>query len=289
MSKTLLIDYNNLAMRMFFTSDILPTTQNPEYKLWRYKVVNAIIELLGQFRSTTEVVLAVDHKMSWRYFYFPRYKEDRKIKKRQSDVNWEVFHEQLSFLANDIKEHLPLKVICVKNAEADDVIGFLSRHINNKKIVISNDEDYKQLVNNETRVYNPKNRDFVECDDTEMFIIEKCLTGQAKDFILNIITPLDHPIDKKKPGFGPKSAQKVIKDGYELWLESKDLKDRFEFNRNLIDFNRIPNVVCSRIEKAYSEYLKPNPDMIYSFFKDNNFQGFLDVFDGLEKIFLNLY
>ena len=54
-------------------------------------------------------------------------------------------------------ECLPLSVMNMENCEADDVIGYLSKHIykDNKTTIISTDKDFLQLVDKTTKVYSP--------------------------------------------------------------------------------------------------------------------------------------
>jgi hypothetical protein len=122
--------------------------------------------------------------------------------------------------------------------------------------------------------------------------------GQAKDDIFNVKTPLDWGITeatqkdgkpKRKPGLGPKTLEKIMKDGYEKWLKDNDLESRFELNRNLIDFHRIPDVIRKTIISSYVSYQFPDPSNIYNFFRENNFREFLEKYEQVESKLLTLY
>jgi len=289
MKTTVLIDFNNLAIRHFLTKDVAGFTSNPDLSLWRYTTFNSIYTMLMKFKKVKEVVVAIDDRVSWRKLYFKRYKESRKKKRDTSTINWPLLYAELNDLATQIFHDIPFKVLKVRNAEADDIIGIICLDGKDKYIVVSNDEDYLQLYSNKTRIYNPSKQAFVVCNNTERFLNEKCLIGQPKDDIFNIKTPLDWPVGKRKPGFGIKSAEKVLEAGLDEWLEQNNLKKRFHINRNLIDFKRIPEVVKNRVLKRYHEYTYPDPKNIYHFFKRNRFRGFLEEINQVENRLLQLY
>jgi 5'-3' exonuclease len=285
---TLLIDFNNLAVRNYCTKEIEFDTESPNIFLWKYLVVESIYKMLFK-EDITEVILAVDDKRSWRKIYWERYKESRKGKRDTSKINWDIFHAEYRKFSDEIKRYLPFKILLIENAEADDVIGVLARKDDRQYIVVSNDEDYLQLISENVRVYNPSKGVFMECKDPEMFVIKKCLTGQSKDDIFNIKTPLNWPQGKRKPGFGDVSAQKVIEQGYQKWLIENKLEERFKINRILIDFNKIPNTIKTRILNTYNRYKLADPSNMYAFFDKNKMLSFLEDFSTVESKLLQLY
>jgi DNA polymerase-1 len=54
-------------------------------------------------------------------------------------------------------ECLPVSIMNMENTEADDVIGYLTKHIykDSKSTIVSTDKDFLQLVDETTRVYSP--------------------------------------------------------------------------------------------------------------------------------------
>ena len=291
--KVLLFDFNNLATRTFFVKDVGAHSPSPEFPLWRYMTFDAIYKALFRVPNVQEIVLAVDDRLSWRKLYFKRYKESRKTKREKSTVNWSLFYSHLNEFVHTIKKNIPFKVLLVKNAEADDIIGILTLHGSDEYHIISNDEDFLQLSGKAT-IYNPKKAQEVSVDDTEDFLVRKSLIGQSKDDIFNIITPLDwgkteETEGKRKPGFGPAKCEKVMKEGYMFWLKRMGLEERYKINRNLIDFQRIPQTIKERIMKAYNEYEYPEPDNIHSFCKKMGFREYLEEFHKFETMLMRLY
>lgn len=310
MSKLLCCDYNNLCFRMLFIKDVMINTKSPNYALWRYKVFEGIFSLVKQFSSVDEVVIAVDDKNSWRKSYFPRYKESRKKKRdKQDDIDWNNVFKEIDNFRKELKHYMPFKVLKIRSAEADDIIAVLVKYAieNTKKdcIISSNDEDYKQLCSKRVKLWNPMKREYVKCDNPEVFLITKILTGQSKDDIFNVITPsnwgqTEGTEGKRKPGFGIKSAEKVLNEGYEKWLENHlnekkfdiegiSYKENFKRNSVLIDFNRIPKIITSRVVEEYLNYNFPPPSNMYQFFKKYNMRGFLDEFSKVENVLIKMY
>jgi len=302
---TLLVDFNNLAFRAFFAKEVGAYTINPDLPLWRYIVYESVFDLLRKFKNVNGVVIAIDDKNSWRKSYFSRYKESRKKRRdNQKEVDWDLLFTTMVEYTKEIKHHMPFKVMKVRSAEADDIIGTLALGLKGDCIISSNDEDYLQSCSNRVKIWNPSKRELVECENPEDFLIEKCLTGQAKDDVFNVKTPNtwgQTPLTegKRKPGLGKKTAEKIMKGGYKKWLEDNssfkvgdiitDCGENFKRNRILIDFNYIPNTIKNRILDQHENYNFPPPQNIHQFFKKYHLRGFLEDFTVVEKRLMELY
>lgn len=289
MEKCNLFDFNNLAIRCFFSSAINANSENPDLKLWKYFVINSIYESIFK-GGVSEIVLAIDDKRSWRKNVFPRYKESRRKKRDKSDVDWDLFHNEFNNLIEEIKEYLPFKTIRINEAEADDIIAVIALYgKKDQYVIISNDEDYLQLSSPKIKIYNPQKMMYIKHDNPELFVVEKSLLGQPKDDIFNIKTPINWPYDKRKPGFGPKALKEVMEYDWEKWLNDNNLKERFLINKKLIDFKEIPDYLKSGILNTYNNYKLPDPNNFYSFFKKNNFPSYLENIHNVENNLLKLY
>ena len=305
---TLLFDFNNLAIRCFFgMKDVEPESENPDYELWEYLVFKSIYWMLYKER-VNEVVLAVDDS-SWRKKIFPEYKAQRKDKREESKVDWGRFYSVMEDYLDEIKTNLPFKVLKTKFCEADDIIGVLGKNKENC-IVVSADSDYLQLSDT-CKIYHPFRKKYVFTSDTERFITELCLKGQAKDNIFNIKTPIDYPKEKRKPSMGDKQVQKILNEGLDKFLKqtfkykfeyenkkgenckyegSLVARERFELNKKLLDFNCIPEILVNKTLNNYYNYsIKANPDNLYSYFTKKNWRECLDDFDKFESKLLELY
>jgi 5'-3' exonuclease len=278
----------------------------PDFKLWRFLVYESLWACIKKFQLS-EVVLAVDDKVSWRRSYFPRYKESRKKHRNKSDVDFQVVFSVINKFIRELKHTMPFKIIKVRSGEADDVIGTLAFELDNS-IVSSNDEDFLQLVSDNVKVWNPSNQEFskfpvnindkkdpVMANTPQEFLNYKILIGQSKDDIFNIKTPNDWGLTestqgKRKPGFGPKTAKKVVESGdIDAWVSSNNLEDNWHRNEVLIDFRKIPNTIKNRVIDAYNDNTFPPADNIYKFFKEFQMKYFLENFDYVEQKLMRLY
>jgi hypothetical protein len=129
---------------------------------------------------------------------------------------------------------------------------------------------------------------------TELFLTTKFLTGQSKDDIFNVKTPNNwgktpETQGKRKPGLGAKTAEKIILEGVDKWLEDNNLEGNFKRNKVLIDFRLIPNTIKDRVLDAYYDYNFPPPKNIYPFFKKYGMRGFIEDFDYVESRLVKLY
>lgn len=290
----MLIDFNNLIFRTLFAKDVEIHSEAPLLNLWKVMVFDSVYSAFTYNDKVDEVILAIDAKRQWRKAYYPRYKESRKANRDRTGLDWTFLFKVISQFIADIKHHMPFKVMQIRSAEADDIIGTLCLNLDCKCIVSSNDEDYLQLTSNRVKLWNPSKRKFVSCDDPRKFLTMKCLMGQKKDDIPNVKTPNDwgrthDTFGKRRPPLGPKTAEKIIAAGVEEWLEENDLNAHFKRNRILIDFEKIPHTVQDRVLNQYYDYNFPPPENMYQFFEKFEMRNYIENFHVVERMLMRLY
>jgi hypothetical protein len=307
----LLFDFNNLAIRSFFgVKEITEDPNDIQWGLWMWNVFNSIYQSLWKFKNVYEVILAVDDSNSWRKAAYNRYKESRKDKKKESKIDWQELYKMLNKLANEFKHHMPFKVLKVKSAEADDIIGVLARTFETPCVIIARDEDYFQCFakNKNLRVYDPISQVLYAPNDIEGgnikdFLMKLVFCGQRKDDIPNIITPDDWGLTeetkgKRRPGFGNAAFNKIkddlkgfINKGYTNKIYGKiDLHANLKRNRMLMDFDKIPNTIVDRIYNAYNNsHNLPPMENVYLFFEKYQMKSFMEDITTIENKLSALY
>jgi hypothetical protein len=297
---TVLVDFNNIAMMKLFNPDVDAKTSEPNMELWKFLVFEDIVNFIKKFNHITEVVIAMDSSDVWRKEVFSRYKEKRKDQK-DKEVDWNLFYNTMNEFFSAMKNNTPFKCLAVEHCEADDVIGHLALTLDKKIIIYSSDQDYKQVLNKNVRLFSPYHNDWITCDDPEKYLLENILKGQAKDGILNVITPIDWPVDARKPGFGDKKINDWKELGLELMLNKPILynkdgyrgkvipKERYSLNEILMDFKKIPEKIQKSIENSYTSYKQSEILNLYPWIEKNGWRGFIDEFDSLEKIMIKLF
>lgn len=310
---TMLIDGNNLLMRNVFHKEINITSEKPEYNLLQYLLFDQIywsmIKLNKKEYNIDEVVFCVDSRNSWRKLYFPRYKENRK---KSDDIDWDTLFAQYDKFQKELREHLPFKVMKVSRCEADDIIGSLCVNLPERKfIIISTDSDFKQLLDRDNvSLYSPLENEFLKCKDVDTFKKSLYLKGQTKDSILNAKTPSDYPNKLRNPGLGDKTAEKILSEGLDNFLDNQQSinkkytdesgnqvtyqnkfypRENYKRNQVLIDFEYIPKKIVDKILSDYGNYEFPDPNNIQKFFNKMGWRSYIESIDITEKVLLKLY
>ena len=292
----LLYDTNNLAIRILFAIPEIYNGGDVNWKFWKFVFFDKIYKSMfyKDFRNqSNKVVLAVDANTNWRKLTWKRYKENRKISRDKADFDWSIFFNEYTNFLNEIKDYIPFMVMKCEYCEADDIIAVLGKQYGG--IVISTDEDFKQLTsNNNIKLFNPTMKKFIKLNENEVeeFIKMKSLNGQKKDFILNVETPLDIDIEKDKmKRFGENKAKKIINNGFNEYLGdiNSEKHKHYLMNRKLIDFNEIPSEISEFILKKYNKYKIPNPNNLYTFFENNGWKWYLDNYNLVENKMLQLF
>ena len=116
----------------------------------------------------------------------------------------------------------------------------------NKLIIITNDNDYLQLIDENTKIINLANKDIGErsIGDPKLDLRIKLIMGDKSDNI--------QPIHK---GIGQKIALKLASlsnEEFEEYLIEKNCKDKYENNRLLVDFTMIPKELIEKFNNSIS-------------------------------------
>lgn len=166
----------------------------------------------------------------WRIDIYPEYKASRA---QNANFNGNIF--------NVFTEHIQkqgLVKISFDRLEADDVIYLTQsklKHLTKCNIVIiTNDNDYLQLADSSVSIYNMQFKDITQrgTKNAKADLYYKALYGDKSDNIQKIASFLTKE----------KAQQISMLDDKQLiqWLNNNLLLEKFNFNMNLISFERIP-------------------------------------------------
>ena len=221
-------------------------------------------EFIDKFSKLFEdnlVMFKKKYKISWENFYFvkdtprdniwrmkhyPLYKKNRDERNIKFDPT--VFTHVYDNIIPQMIARLGAKVLGYDTAEADDVIAILTRKIrretpHRKVVIITNDNDYVQLIDECTIVVNCNKKElhtrFTE-EELRNYILWKVIKGDDSDNIPSI--------DKK---IGDKVALKLANDPSLLaarLASSSEIKEKFDMNNLLINFDMIPRYIIKGIE-----------------------------------------
>lgn len=233
----------------------------------RNMIFTTLLSYKKQFgQKFGEPVLAIDSRNGyWRKEIFPFYKAHRQKAKEASQLDWEAIYDITNTVTEEICECMPWKCIRAPRAEADDVIGVLTRTygVTEPTLIISSDKDYKQLhISPNIVQWAPSLKKWVKCGDPKKELAELILTGDGGDGIPNIRSPENAIVD----GIRQLPISQKMKDEFHADPSKiyRDHKARYDMNERLIDFAKIPQDV---VDSILEEFKKPKVGSINKLYK----------------------
>lgn len=229
-------------------------TTDDMYEYWLHIVISTIFSEVKR-RNPDKLIFAVDGRGYWRKEIYKEYKASRKIVREKSDIDFDEFYKKLDEFINNLKElFCNVYVIELEKTEADDIIAVLVKKFSSDEFVvelISTDKDFLQLQKYKNfKQWDPVKKTYLQSINPEVELQIKVLCGDAGDYIPNVKSDSMN----NKVRFGPKTAEKVINDGLDTFLEDENYFKNYKRNKQLIDFEYIPKDVSDVILKTYNEY-----------------------------------
>lgn len=253
----ILIDMSHLLMRnLYMNMKDIYDKETEEFSggYLAHIVVQNVLSFARDFGASKEnpCVIATDSKPSWRHEYYAKecvkfgeyeglkYKGNRT---KDDSLPWDKIWETYNGVLDGLAECSDFIVMRVDRAEADDIIAVLAAENarrGNMSYVISSDKDFKQLQGKNVVLYDPVKKMIIPEIDVERFMKVHIIAGDKGDNILAI-----------KPRVGSKTAEKMLPELDDLLATDADMRAKYKFNQNLIDFDYIPKDVGDAIGKAF--------------------------------------
>ena len=189
----------------------------------------------------------------WRLSHFAEYKKNRDEKKTNFDPS--VFPYTYEKILPEMISKYGCNLVEYPCAEADDVIAVLKNKIrqalpDRKIVIITNDNDYLQLLDGHTEIINPSRRHIKERIPEEfkccpaLFVEWKVIKGDKSDNIPSIAKRL-----------GDKTAAKLAldKNALQKVLDAdRDALTQYKNNKKLIMFDELPEDIVTGIQALVS-------------------------------------
>ena len=249
--------------------------------LVRHMVLNSLRAHNKRFRKEYgEMIIACDSGNVWRRKVFPNYKANRKTIRKKSGHDWKAIFEIMSTIKDELKEHMPYKVIEVDTAEADDIIAALVKKYHDQKILIlSGDKDFIQLHTNIVRQYNPVLSKFVGKGETpSIYIKEHILKGDRSDGIPNVLSDDDVFVEGRRQR--PLTKKKIaswVDEVFPTFTEEE--QKNYDRNRKLIDLSCIPPELEAKIYNEFDEVKVAHRSKILNYFITRRLKTLIEVID----------
>jgi len=250
--------------------------------LLRHMILNTLRMYRKQFnKNYGELVICNDSRHYWRKDVFPLYKAGRKAGREKSPFDWEVIFKIFDTLREDLQTYFPYKYIEVMGAEADDVIGVICKyhHAKEKICILSSDKDFIQLHKYKgVQQYSPMQKKFVRHPSPKAYLKEHTIRGDRGDGIPNFLSADDCLVEGVRQT--PVSKKKL-----EVWLTQKpeeicttaEMADRWKRNEELVDLEKIPQLLINDIQKAFAKEPKGERKKLYNYFVMNRLSRLTDV------------
>jgi len=268
----ILLDLNQVMIANFMSQIGNHTDTKIDEGLFRHMVLNSIRSIKTKFSEYGELVIACDDKKLWRRELFPFYKANRKKTRDASELDWAAIFNTLSKIKLELKEYFPYRVIQVEGAEADDVIGTLTKKFNSEKIlIVSGDKDFRQLQKfYNVFQYDPINKKFIKEDAAFRQLKELIIKGDRGDGIPNILSPDNCIIDSiRQKAISSKKLKEWLDQEPELFLSTDELSKNWNRNKVLIDLECIPDNITEKIIMEYNKQENKTKEKIFDYLINN--------------------
>lgn len=281
----LILDMMAIFKSHFFVNDT--TTEAGTLIGGSVGVLNSIPKFVNKFNACKVIcVFDGENNADKRRMIYEGYKAGRGNKSKniqsihltakQLEENETV---QMTTMVEVIKG-LPVQIVSVKGLEADDVIGYLCKTYykdkDYKKIIVSSDKDFIQLIDNKTSFYDIRKKNIININNVnsiwdvplQNIIYVRCIEGDTSDNINGVrgvklktlikifpeiqtqfIESIDHfwnlieekekYLNTSKAGKSLLSSEKIIRRNYRLMQLSAPEMPNFS-EMKIIDLMNVP-------------------------------------------------
>lgn len=215
-----------------------------------FKHVEADFEKMQKKLKTdiNNIILCMDCPRAdiWRNDLYESYKATR--------IQKENFNSEIFNIFNDFIKKTKITQISFNRLEADDIVYLFHskiKELNPKQsiIIITNDNDYLQLSNNNTKIINMQFKDICLRGtlNPQIDLLVKIIYGDKGDNINKILTGI--------------TKEKAIKialmndEDRDKFLIENNIIDKYELNKKLIAFENIPKEYFEKFYDYYNIYI----------------------------------
>lgn len=194
--KTLLVDAMNIFIRSYVVN---PTMSDHGHQFGgALGFLKSVGSYSRRFNPDQIIVIWEGGGSPRRKALLPEYKAGRKpIRLNRSEIYEDIPDSRENFnyqvaAATKLLSFTPIKQMYVSDCEADDIIGYLSKHVLNDEVIIaSSDKDFYQLLTDKVCMYSPTRKKMITVEDVleehqihpENFATARSFVGDNSDNI----------------------------------------------------------------------------------------------------------
>jgi hypothetical protein len=271
----ILVDLNQVMISNLMVH-LVHNKQVVDEELVRHMVLNSLRGYKQKFsRDFGELVICCDDKRYWRREVFPHYKANRKKDREASGIDWSTLFDTMAKIKEELREHMPYKVVQVSRAEADDVIAslchyygkFINSDSNEPILILSGDKDFAQLQKYaNVHQYAPIQKKMLPIDNPERFRREHIMVGDRGDGVPNFMTEDDALVAGRRQR--PLSRKKI-----EEWcnMEPEQFCDDamlrgYKRNQMMVDLDLVPEDIQQACIETYEQFTPASRSAMMPYF-----------------------
>ena len=274
----ILIDLNQVCIANILQE--IKQIKKIEPLLVKHMILSTLLFYRKKFRiEYGELVICCDSKHSWRKDIFPFYKANRKNNRAKDDIDWNGIFEVINSVTDDLKTKFPYAVLNVEHAEADDIIGVLSKNYyrDQKVMIVSSDKDFIQLHKYyNVKQYSPTQKKILNSIDPNHYLSEHIMKGDRGDGIPNFLSDDDTFVTDKR-------SKKILKTKLQAWknLDPTEFCDQkmyrgWKRNQQLVDLSHTPQDIKQKIVDQYDTYEYNQRDKLLNYFIQNKLRNLIE-------------
>ena len=226
-----------------------------------------------------ELVICCDSKHSWRKDIFPFYKANRKTNRAKDDIDWNGIFQVINSVTEDLKTKFPYAVLNVEHAEADDIIGVLSKYYyrDHSIMIVSSDKDFIQLHKYyNVKQFSPTQKKLLNSIDPNEYLKEHIMKGDRGDGIPNFLSDDDTFVTDKR-------SKKILKTKLQAWKNldptefcNEKMYRGWKRNQQLVDLSHTPQDIKQKIVDQYDTYEYNKRDKLLNYFIQNKLRNLIE-------------
>ena len=274
----ILIDLNQVCIANILQE--IKQLKKIEPLLVKHMILSTLLFYRRKFRDQYgDLVICCDSKRSWRKDIFPFYKANRKSTRAKDDIDWNGIFEVINSITQDLKSKFPYAVISVDQAEADDIIGVLSKNYyrNEKIMIVSSDKDFLQLQKYySVEQYSPTQKKLLQSSSPYQYLKEHIMKGDRGDGIPNFLSDDDTYVTDKR-------SKKILKTKLEAWKNldptefcNEKMMRGWKRNQQLVDLSHTPQDIKQKIVDQYDTYEYNQRDKLLNYFIQNKLRNLIE-------------
>ena len=274
----ILIDLNQVCIANILQE--IKQLKKIEPLLVKHMILSTLLFYRRKFRvNYGDLVICCDSKKSWRKDIFPFYKANRKSTRAKDDIDWNGIFEVINSITQDLKSKFPYAVISVDQAEADDIIGVLSKNYyrNEKIMIVSSDKDFLQLQKYySVEQYSPTQKKLLQSNNPYQYLKEHIMKGDRGDGIPNFLSDDDTYVTDKR-------SKKILKTKLEAWKNldptefcNEKMMRGWKRNQQLVDLSHTPQDIKQKIVDQYDTYEYNQRDKLLNYFIQNKLRNLIE-------------